>query len=44
LDFLIQNFVLPYYPDAKIGQPFELAHRIDRLEVRPGEVRVVIAP
>jgi len=42
LDFLIQNFVLPYYPDAKIGQPFELAHRIDRLEVRPGEVRVVI--
>ncbi len=42
LDFLIRNFVLPYYPEAKIGQPFELAHRIERLEVRPGEVRVVI--
>lgn len=42
LEFLIHNFVLPYYPNAKIGQPFELAHRIDRLEARPGEVRVVI--
>lgn len=42
LDFLIRNFVLPYYPEAKIGRPFELAHRIERLEVRPTEVRVVI--
>lgn len=42
LDFLIRNFVLPYYPEAKIGQPFELAHRIERLEVRPSEVRVLI--
>jgi hypothetical protein len=42
LDFLIQNFVLPLYPEAKIGRPFELAHRIERLEVRPGQVRVVI--
>ena len=42
LDFLIRNFVFPYYPEAKVGRPFELAHRIERLEVRPGEVRVVI--
>jgi len=40
LEFLIRNFVLPYYPEAKVGQPFELAHRIERLEVRPTEVRV----
>ncbi len=43
LDFLIRNFVAPYYPDAAIGRPFELAHNVDRLEVRPGEVRVVIS-
>ena len=42
LDFLIQNFLLPRFPDAKIGRPFELGHGIDRLEVRPNEVRVVI--
>jgi hypothetical protein len=42
LEFLIGNFVLPYYPDAMIGRPFELAYGIERLEVRPTEVRVVI--
>lgn len=42
LEFLIASFVLPYYPEAAIGRPFELAHRIERLEVRPTEVRVVI--
>jgi len=42
LDFLIRKFLWSYYPDAKVGQPFELAHRIDRFEVDPREVRVVI--
>jgi len=42
LEVLIRSFVLPYYPEVKIGQPFELAHRIERLEVRPGMVRVLI--
>ncbi len=42
LDYVIRNFLWQYYPDAKIGRPFELAHRIDRLEVAPSEVRVVI--
>jgi hypothetical protein len=42
LDWLIRNFLWPYYPDAKVGKPFELAHRIDRLEIVPAEVRVVI--
>jgi hypothetical protein len=42
LDFLIRNFLWSYYPEAKVGKPFELAHRIDRLEVQPGQVNVVI--
>jgi len=42
LDFLIQNVLLPTYPDAAVGRPFELGHRIDRVEVQPGAVGVVI--
>jgi hypothetical protein len=42
LDFLIENVLLPTYPDAAVGRPFELGHRIDRLEVQPGAVGVVI--
>ena len=40
LDFLIQTFFLPLYPNAKIDEPFELADGVDRIEVRPAEVRV----
>jgi hypothetical protein len=42
LDFLIQNFLLAMYPDAVVGKPFELRHRIDRLEIQPASVGVVI--
>ena len=42
LDFLIQNYLIPQFPDAKVGQPFELSHRIDRLEVKPDAVGVVL--
>ncbi len=42
LDFLISNFLLPYYPSAKIGEPFELGRRIDRMEIQPSGVSVVI--
>ena len=42
LDFLIQNFLLPAYPDAAIGRPFELGHRIDRVDVQSAAVGVVI--
>jgi hypothetical protein len=37
---LIQTFILPLYPNAKIDEPFELADRVDRIEVKPAEVRV----
>jgi hypothetical protein len=40
LDFLIQNFLIPMYPDAVIGKPFVLGHDIDRLDVTPAAVAV----
>ena len=42
LDFLIQNVLLPMYPNAAVGRPFELGHLIERLDVQPGAVGVVI--
>jgi len=40
LDFLIRNFLIPMYPDAVVGRPFELSHRIDRFDVSPSAVTV----
>ena len=42
LDFLIQNVLLPMYPNAAVGRPFELGHRIERLDVQRGAVGVLI--
>lgn len=42
LDFLIQNVVLPQYPDVTVGHPFELGYRINKVDVRPAAVGVVI--
>jgi len=42
LDFLIRNVLLPLYPNAAIGRPFELGDRIDRFDVQPTGVSVVI--
>jgi len=42
LDFLIRTYLLPAYPDAKVGQPFALGHHIERLEVSPSAVGVLI--
>ena len=42
LDFLIRTFFMPLYPNAKINEPFELADRIDRIEVTPAAARVYI--
>ena len=42
LDFLIRNYVMQSYPNAKVGQPFELGHRIERLDVQPSSVGVLI--
>jgi hypothetical protein len=43
LDFLVENFLLPFYPTAAIGRPFALKHGVERLEVTPAGVTVVIA-
>ena len=40
LDYLIQNYLKVYYPDAKVGQPFEMSYRIDRLDIQPSRVDV----
>jgi hypothetical protein len=42
LDFLVENFLLPFYPTAAIGRPFALQHGVERVEVTPAGVTVVI--
>ena len=42
LDFLIRTFFLPIYPNAKIDEPFDLAGRIDHIQVTPADARVYI--
>jgi len=42
LDFLIQHVLLAVYPDAAVDRPFELAHRVERLEVHAQGVSVLI--
>jgi hypothetical protein len=44
LDFLVQNFFRPFYPDAQIDQPFELADNVERIEVTPIAALVYIKP
>jgi hypothetical protein len=43
LDFLIANFVLPTFPDIMIGKDVPMGYNIDRLEIRPGAVTVVLS-
>ncbi len=42
LEFLVQNLLLPMYPNAAVGRPFELGHRIERLDLQPAAVGVFI--
>ncbi len=42
LDFLVKNFFLTLFPDAKINEPFKMEHRVDSIAVRPGGVLVRI--
>jgi hypothetical protein len=39
LDFLIQTFFTPLYPDAQIDQPFVLSDGVERIEVTPAAAR-----
>jgi len=42
LEFLIQNFIVPFYPSAMVGRPVAMSFRIDRLQLAPTGVGVVI--
>jgi ABC-type nitrate/sulfonate/bicarbonate transport system substrate-binding protein len=42
LDYLIQHYLIAQFPNAKVGRPFELEHRIDRLDVKPNAVGVIL--
>src|SRR5215469_12453166 len=42
LDFLIQHFLLGLYPNAVVGRPFTLGHRLERLDVRPRGITMVV--
>jgi hypothetical protein len=42
LDFLIQNFIMPFYPQAMVGRPIEMGFRIERLQLAPTGVGVLI--
>jgi len=42
LDFLVKNFLLPFYPDAKIDEAFDLAGNVDRIAVTPAAALVYI--
>jgi hypothetical protein len=42
LQLLVDNFLLPLFPDVKIGQPFPLKHNMERFEISPQGVNVII--
>ncbi len=42
LDFLLRQFVIPNFPDARIGVWFDLGHHIQRLDVERDLVHVVV--
>lgn len=42
LDFLVTRFFVPLFPEAKVGEPFELRDDIERIEIRPRALRVVM--
>lgn len=42
LQFLIDHFVIPEFPDAKVAKWFPMSHRMDHVEVRPAGATVVI--
>src|ERR1700676_2069572 len=42
LDFLVNQFFLHLFPDAKVNKPFDLPDNIDRIDIRPDGVHVTI--
>ena len=42
LDFLVNQFFLHLFPDAKVNKPFDLPDNVDRIDIRPDGVHVTI--
>lgn len=42
VEFLVRNFVQPLYPEAAVGRPFDLGYRIEKLDLQPRAVTVLI--
>jgi hypothetical protein len=42
LEWLVENYLLPLYPDAKIGKPFEIGFHVQEVQVTPSRVRLRI--
>jgi hypothetical protein len=42
LDFLIEHYVIPQFPEARVAEWFKMSHHIDHLEIHPSGVTVVI--
>ncbi|MEI9977361.1 MAG: hypothetical protein WDO73_38075 [Ignavibacteriota bacterium] len=38
LDFVIQNFILPFYPEAMVGRPVPMGYHIERLQLAPAGI------
>ena len=43
LDYLLNHYLKAYYPKAKVGEPFDLDYEIQRIDLKPETVAVVIA-
>lgn len=43
LDFLVKNFFLTLFPNAKINEPFRLEHRMDSIDLRPNTAVIRIS-
>jgi hypothetical protein len=39
LDWLVENYLLPLYPEAKVAKPFSMGHRVERVEITPARAR-----
>jgi len=42
LDWLVENYLLPVYPLARVGKPFEIGYHVEQIEITPSRVRVRI--
>lgn len=43
IELLVRTFVAPLYPQAKVGESFELGYNMDRIELKPGVAHVILA-